>query len=189
MRNDASTSLAGLGKGRTGSVSESLESKLVAVRSEIVDLETKGREAEKRLEQLGLAQFSISSDAREAYKAKFLELEDIEKKLNDARARQLSYLLTSINESSNRLETATKSLQQSAESQVQVTTRLLNSSKHLERFTVWLIVIAATSMYLIVYTQVPFPFGIGAIVALFALLILALRYPWARKQRHEIACN
>jgi hypothetical protein len=128
-------------------------------------------------------------------------LEEAYRSLNNARQRQLSVLLTSINESSNRLEGATRNLQQSSESQVKVAEShvkvaesqaravddLLRSSHRLEQFTIFLLVIGAINIFIIEETTglLNGPYRDVDIVA-FVIAILGLTwigFRWVRAIR------
>src|SRR5207247_8542493 len=102
-------------------MSESVDDKLREVAQAIADLEKKLEDGKKQARQLGLyADFSIVPGARETHKARIQQLEDMEQKLRDARQKQTALLLDSISRSSNRLEAATRNIQQSSEAHMKV---------------------------------------------------------------------
>jgi hypothetical protein len=128
-------------------------------------------------------------------------LDETFRKLNNARQVQLSHLLTLVHESSNRLESATRNLQQTSESQlkvaesqaeisksqVKVMKDLLKSSHLLEQFTVYLMVLAALNIFIVEYVAGLFKnlYGIvgagGLVGAILAMFILGGYLPRLRK--------
>jgi len=130
------------------------------------------------------------------------ELAEQERKLDGARQRQLSLLLTSISESSNRLEATTRNLQQSSESQVRIAEShvkvsesqaktiddLLRSSHRLEQFAIYLLIMSAINVFIVEYTTGLFngSYGIvsfvGLLLGIAAMAAIAFRWPyWIRR--------
>ena len=135
-------------------------------------------------------------------------LDELYSKLNNARQAQLAHLLASISESTNRLEAATRSLQQSSDAQVRVAEsqvkisesqvkvsgiqaqtikKLLKSSLNLETFTLYLIVVALANIVVVIAQAsgtkwTPIQLGVMAIVV-FVALAAALVY--SRIQERE----
>ena len=164
---------------------DSLEDKLKAIAIEIAGLEVEANKLRMFQSQSFQMQRPFPID-------KQLELEELHRKISEAQQKQMSYLLASIGRSSSRLETATKNLKESSESQVQVTKKLLGSSHRLEQFALYLIVLTVLSIFIIEQSQAPndptlktiwFVLSIGAIVA---LMVLAYRWPWMRKSKLKL---
>lgn len=137
--------------------SDSLEDQLIAVTIEVNGLQ---QEYDK---------FIADNKKREASgvgmtSARQSEGEDLLRKLNEARQREIPLLLLSLNRSSNRLETSAESLKESSNSQVKTTERLkesvdsqinitqklLTSSRSLEILTLFLILLAFATIVVIV---------------------------------------
>jgi hypothetical protein len=176
-------------------VSESLEAKLKAVTAEVTSLE---REYDKFLagNEERVASGVAMTPARQS------EGEELQRKLNEARQRQLSLSLLSISESSNRLETATRNLQQSSESQVKVAESqvrvsesqahaindLLRSSHRLEQFALFLIILTALSIFIVEQSIAPSDPTLKTVwIVLFIGAILALTayaYRWPRQRNN-----
>jgi vacuolar-type H+-ATPase subunit I/STV1 len=129
------------------------------------------------------------------------EGEDLLRRLTEARQRQTPLLLLSILQSSDRLESATRTLQQSSESQVkfaesqvrvleslaQIMKKLLKSSHLLEQLTVYLMVLTGLNIFIIEYGQGLFKdfYGIigavGLVAAILAMAALGGYLPRLRK--------
>jgi septal ring factor EnvC (AmiA/AmiB activator) len=116
-------------------LSESNETKLEAINKEIVALEATKSELRRWLQRLGLLNRYLDADSYEKGRDKIMELDSVEKDLNEARQKQVSYLLAVMNDSSKRLEKVTNDLQKSTE-------KLSRSSERLETWT-WLLIFFA----------------------------------------------
>ena len=164
---------------------DSLEDKLKAVAIEIAGLEVEANKLRMFQSQSFLMQRPFPID-------KQLELEELHRKISEAHQKQMSYLLGSIGESSSRLETATKNLKESSESQVQVTKKLLGSSHRLEQFALYLVVLTVLSIFIVEQSQGPTDsilrtiWFVLSIVAILALMVLAYRWPWMRKGKLKL---
>jgi uncharacterized protein involved in exopolysaccharide biosynthesis len=90
-------------------MSDSVEDQLKSVSAEVASLEQQIDKIHADNE-IRIAAGSSITPARQ------FELEELERKLNSARQRQLSFLLTSISKSSNRLEAVTKNLKDTSDS-------------------------------------------------------------------------
>ncbi len=175
---------------------DSLEDKLKAVSAEVASLEQQIDKIQADNEIRIAAGSSITLARR-------FELEELERKLNSARQRQLSLLLTSISGSSNRLETVTKNLKETSESQVKIAESqvkvsesqaqairdLLRSSHRLEQFTLFLIIIGALNVFIVEQSIAPSDptirtvWLVASIVAILALTVYAYRWPRLRKDK------
>jgi len=136
--------------------------------------------------------------------ARIAEGQELQSRLYEARQRQTSLLLESLNASSNRLESATRNLQQSSEAQVKIAESqvkvsesqvtisrsqsqavedLLRSSHRLEQFTLFLLIVNAVNVFIIEWTAglLNGPYGIfsfvGFVAAILALTAVAYRWP------------
>ncbi len=179
-------------------MSDSLEDELEAVSIEVNDLQEqydKFVASNKQREGSGVAMTPVRQS----------EGEDLVRRLNEARQRQIPLLLLSILQSSDRLEVATKNLQHSSESQlkvaesqadlsrsqVKVMKDLLKSSHLLEQFTVYLMVLTGLSIFLVEYTQGLFKGSlgivgaIGLVGAILAMFVLGGYLPRLRKAGQE----
>jgi hypothetical protein len=190
-------------------MSESLEDKLKAVATEIANLEVQVTELSTLLEDLYKSRGIIPIEGPKSHRA----LEELYSKLNNARQRQLSLLLSSISDSSNRLEAATRNLQQSSEAQVRVAESqvkvsesqisvmrgqskaidaLLNSSHRLEQFTIFLLVIGAINVFIIEETTglLNGPLRdvsiVAFVVAILGLTFIAFRWVRAIRKNPDI---
>jgi hypothetical protein len=170
---------------------DSLEDKLNTVSAEVASLEQQIDKIQADNEIRIAAGSSITSARR-------FELEELERKLNSARQRQLSLLLTSISESSNRLETVTKNVKETSESQMKIAESqvrvsesqahaiddLLRSSHRLEQFALFLIVLTALSIFVVeqsIAPSDPILKTIWLVVFIGAILALtAYAYRWPR---------
>jgi Flp pilus assembly protein TadB len=127
--------------------------------------------------------------------ARIAEGQELQSRLYEARQRQTSLLLEYISGSSNRLEVATKTLNQTAdtqlrtaesqsktaESQVRVTSKLLRSSRRLEKLTVFLIVVTLANIVVVVENILPLLYTVILMGFVLLALFFAFRYPMAEK--------
>jgi len=174
-------------------MSESVDDKLREVAQAIADLEKKLEDGKKQARQLGLyADFSIVPGARETHEARIQQLEDMEQKLRDARQKQTALLLDSISRSSNRLEAATRNLQQSSEAQVKVAesqaeaiNNILKSSRTIEQFSLFLILLTIVNIFIVesVSGLLQGALGIGTAITLLVLIfiLMAIAYRWPNR--------
>ncbi len=128
---------------------------------------------------------------------KQLELEELHRRIAELQQKRVSNLLASIRESSNRLEGATKNLQQSSESQVRVAELhvkvtesqakaiddLLRSSHRLEQFAIYLLIMNAVSILIVEYVSGLYngSYGlvgfVGLLLGISAMMAIAFRWP------------
>ena len=169
-----------------------LEDKLKAIAAEIAGLEKEIAELSALHEDLYKSGQPIPIGGPKSQK----KLDELYKKLNSARQVQLSYLLASISESSAHMEEATRGLQHSSESQLEVARAqsravddLLGSSHRLEQFTIFVLIIGAINVFIIEYTAglLNGPLGYATIVAfVVAILWLTLTaFRWTRIVRRR----
>jgi hypothetical protein len=176
-------------------MSESLEDALEAVALEVYDLQQqydKFLADNKQREASGVA-MTLTRQS---------EVEDMLRRLNEARQRQTPLLLLSILQSSDRLEAATRNLQQSSEAQVKVAESqvkvsesqalaidsLLKSSHRLERLTAYLIVLTALNVFIVGQSYPPTDpilrtvWLVGSVGAIIGLAVIA--FGWSRFAKH-----
>lgn len=148
-------------------MSDSLEEGLKEI---LVDIENLRRQI-SRLESDITGTATGDQESRDKFAR---QIEDLRFRLGDARQIQLSILLTSISESSIRLEVASKNLKGAADSQTKTLGRLLRSSNRLEWLTQALIVLTFVNAYLVLATQnwLSLQWKIFLIIATIALPIL-----------------
>jgi hypothetical protein len=126
-------------------------------------------------------------------------LEEAYRSLNNARQRQLSVQLSSINESSNRLEAATRNLQQSSEaqliiaesqhqtmeSQAKAVNDLLKSSRTIEQFSLFLIVLTIVNIFIVeaVSGILKGELGVMETIAdvVLIVILMAVAYRWPNR--------
>lgn len=184
-------------------MSESLEDALESATVEVNDLQEQYDRFLADNKQHEASGVSMTS-ARQS------EGEGLLRGLNESRQRQNPLLLLSILQSSDHLEAATRNLLQSsesqlkfsesqlrvaeshvrvAESQARAIDNLLTSSRRLEQFTIFLLVVGFLNVFIIEYTTglLNGPLGIGTIaafvVAILVLSVVAIR--WDRTIRRN----
>ena len=170
---------------------DSLEDKLKAVAIEIAGYEVEA----SKLRQFQSQAFQMKQPFPIE---KQLELEEWHRRIAEAQQKQMSYMLASISESSNRLEMATKNLKDTSdaqvawtETQVEFTQRLLGSSHRLEQFALYLIVLTVLSIFIVEQSQAPTDtllrtiWFVLSIVAIVALMAVAYLWPRVRKNKLE----
>jgi small-conductance mechanosensitive channel len=177
-------------------MSELFEDKDKAVEAEIASLEVEAKKLRMFQSQAFLTHHPFPIEQQ-------LELEELHRRIAELQQKQMSNQLASIHESSNRLEGATRNLQQSSESQVKVAESqvkvsesqartiddLLKSSHRLEQFAIYLLVMTAVNIFIVEYTTNLFsgPYGfvgfVGLLVGITAMMAIAFRWPsWIRRK-------
>jgi hypothetical protein len=156
---------------------DSVEEKLSKVNAEVATLEAEIVKQRDWLTQYGDPDFDPTM--RVKFAPQFLKLDVLKKQLDDARQRQLAFLLTSLNDSTSRLNL-------SAQKQLAAATDIAKSSRRLENMTNLLLILTATLMLFaaVSYLVQPFPVE-GYLFPAGFFIVMTIVYFFFRSRRHD----
>ncbi len=158
-------------------MNESLKVRIDKVTKEIEETERKMDEVHEYMKKLGLHVYARPTTTETRLTGPWDQYHTLRQTLGLFQQKLSSLLMESLKETTEQLDSSVQSLNVFSESLLKTIGKVKESSNRLESLTVFLLVLATLSIYVVGGKDLPFPYNLIEAIAIVALFLVAYFYP------------